>query len=789
MRISLSQQEPSEGFGSVRPRDHPCIFVGQRQEHLLQQTHLAPDESALQGSASQWWRSLVRYDLPASLVVFLVALPLSLGIAVASDAPVLAGVIAAVVGGVLAGALGGSPLQVSGPAAGLTVIVAGLISEFGWAVTCAITVCAGALQLLFGVSRIARAALAISPVVVHAMLAGIGITIGLQQVHVLLGANSQSSAWRNITELPGQVLAVDGAGVILGLLVIGVLVGWRWMPAKVRTIPGPLVAIVLATLVSLLLPFDVSRVALDGSLIDALQLPRLPAGNWGAFITGAVTVALIASVESLLSAVSVDRMHGGQRTNYDRELIGQGTANIASGLIGGLPVTGVIVRSSTNVAAGAKTRASAIMHGVWVLAFALPFAWLAEKIPTAALAGLLIVIGIQLVKWAHIETAQRTGDIAVYLLTVVGVVFLNLLEGVLLGLGLAIALTVWRVVRVRIHAESAGDDDQWRVTIDGSCTFLSLPRLTHALASVPAGTHVTLEASLDFIDHAAHETIEEWRRQHQAAGGTVHVHDLGAAEMHTAADGPPARAFAPLDRRMGVVPWNSWQKSERGHEPHLDGPRSVLDGLAIYHRHTAPYMRPHMKKLAHVQRPETLFVTCADSRILPNVITSSGPGDLLIVRNVGNFVASGQTDTSIEAAIAFAVAELNVSSIVVCGHSSCGAMNALLSRPPAASGTAANDHLQSWLVHGRPTVEAFHQGRHPVARSAAAAGFDTVDQLSMVNVAVQVQTLREHPLVRAAHRRGELQVIGLFYDIATAAAVHVEATAINIGAYAVAHTG
>src|SRR4051794_10246482 len=150
-------------------------------------------------------------------------------------------------------------------------------------------------------------------------------------------------------------------------------------------------------------------------------------------------------------------MSRSQRTNFDRELLGQGAANIASGAIGGLPVTGVIVRSATNVTAGARTRASAILHGVWVLAFALPFAGLARQIPSSALAGMLIVIGLQLVKRAHIETARRTGDIAVYVLTILGVVFLNLLEGVLLGLALALALTLWRVVRVKIHAEPTAE--------------------------------------------------------------------------------------------------------------------------------------------------------------------------------------------------------------------------------------------------------------------------------------------------------------------------------------------
>src|ERR1700729_1621307 len=173
-------------------------------------------------------RSVLRYDLPASLVVFLVALPLSLGSAIASNAPVLAGLIAAIVGGLIAGSIGGSPLQVSGPAAGLTVVVADLVSDFGWAVTCLITVAAGVLQVLLGFSRVARAALAISPVVVHAMLAGIGITIALQQAHVLLGGRSKSSAWHNVIGLPGQILGAHRPGVVLGALVILIMIAWRW---------------------------------------------------------------------------------------------------------------------------------------------------------------------------------------------------------------------------------------------------------------------------------------------------------------------------------------------------------------------------------------------------------------------------------------------------------------------------------------------------------------------------------------------------------------------------------
>lgn len=456
-------------------------------------------------------------------MVFLVALPLSLGIAIASDAPVLSGLIAAIVGGVVAGLIGGSPLQVSGPAAGMTVIVAELVDQFGWATTCWITAAAGVLQVLLGLSRVARAALAISPVVVHAMLAGIGLTIALQQAHVLLGGASHSSSWTNLVELPEQILGAHEGGLILGALVIGVLLAWRWVPAPVSRVPGPLVAIVGVTALSLVVPFDVARITFDGSLLHALQLPELPHGNWGAVTTGVLTVALIASVQSLLTAAAVDRMHSGPRTDFNRELIGQGAANIASGALGGLPIAGVIVRSSTNIAAGAKSGAAAVLHGVWILLFVIPFAALAQRIPTAALAGLLVVIGIRLLNLAHIRTARDNGDFSVYLVTVGCVVFVNLLHGVLIGLALALVLTGWRVLRVKVDAEHIGDE--WLVTLAGACTFLSVPRLTGVLTQIPAGANVTLDVAVNYLDHAAEQALADWQRQHRATGGSVHIRD------------------------------------------------------------------------------------------------------------------------------------------------------------------------------------------------------------------------------------------------------------------------
>ncbi len=499
--------------------------------------------------------SLLRYDLPASLVVFLVALPLSLGIAVASGAPALAGLIAAIVGGVVAGALGGSPLQVSGPAAGLTVIVAGLIAEFGWAITCAITVCAGLLQIVFGLTRVGRRHWRYLPWWCTRCWPA-SVSPSRFNRFTFCSAGNPTVAWHNLIHLPIHLADANPASMALGLLVIVIMVGWRWAPGAARLVPGPLIAIVAATVVSLAMALNVPRVALNGSLVDALQLPSLPDGAWGAFAAGVLTVALIASVESLLTAVAVDRMQSRTRSNLDRELVGQGAANMVSGAIGGLPITGVIVRSSANVAAGARTRASSILHGIWVLVFALPFAGLVEQIPTAALAGLLVVIGVQLVKLTHIATARRNGDIAVYLVTIIGVVFLNLLEGVVIGLALSILMTTWRVSKAKITTE-ATDDGEWHVRVQGSCTCLSLPGLHQALSSVPAGSTVTLVMATPFVDHAAQEYIDAWRRQHEAAGGRVDMVNSGAVDAGKADSGTGGAresgttAMSPRPTRIG----------------------------------------------------------------------------------------------------------------------------------------------------------------------------------------------------------------------------------------------
>ncbi len=583
--------------------------------------------------------------------------------------------------------------------------------QFGWAATAAITCAAGLLQILLGVTRIGRLALSLSPAVVHGMLAGIGVTIAVQQLHVVLGGKAQSSLIANVTALPAQLIAHHGRSVLVGVLTVAIVLAWPRIP-KVKVIPAPLVAVVAVTALAAVFMADVTRVDLPDNPLQSLILPVMPEGTPLEIATAVLTVALVASVESLLSAVAVDKLHRGRRSNLDRELIGQGAANAVSGALGGMPVTGVIVRSSTNVAAGARTRASAILHGIWIAAFVLAAGSMLELIPMAALAGVLLVTGLRLVQLAHIRTLRRHDELLVYVVTAVGVGVLGLAEGVLLGLVLALARVLYRLARATVTATEA--DGVWTVRIRGSLVFLGVASLVRTLRSIPPGATVRVDLTVDHLDHAASEAIEDWRRGHIARGGSVEVYRAGSAEQ----SGRRTRSVALL-----------------------------------------------AKLAADGQRPAHLFITCADSRIVPTMITTSGPGDQFCVRNIGNLVPpKGSNSSSVDAAIEYAVDVLGVKSIVVCGHSSCGAAAAALAADvPEGSG------LQNWLRHLEPSVRRA-VAWEDIVDPATGVRLSPADKLSVANVAVQLENLRSFPCVRAAEDQGRLELIGLWFDIGAATA-------------------
>ncbi|MGA4865791.1 bifunctional SulP family inorganic anion transporter/carbonic anhydrase [Streptomyces lavendulocolor] len=720
-------------------------------------------------------------DVSASIAVFLIALPLSLGIALATGAPLQAGLVAAAVGGLVAGRLGGAPLQVSGPAAGLTLVTAELIQRYGWRTTCAITVLAGLAQLALSALRVARTALVVSPAIVHGMVAGIGVTIALAQLHVVLGGTPQSSAVHNFLGLPAQLADLHVAAVSVSAVTVVVLLAWPRLPGRagrvLRKVPAALTAVAAATVLAIAAGIGVPRVDLPSWSSHAL--PGLPEGPVLGIALGVLTITLVTSVQSLLSAVAVDKLVAARkdttvhvpRSNLDRELAGQGAANIVSGALGGLPVAGVAVRSVANVSAGAVSRHSTMLHGLWVVLAALVLVPVLDLIPLPALAALVMVIGIQMVSITHIRSVTRHREVLVYAVTISGVVLIGILQGVALGIVVAGAVAMHRLTRTRITKETEGDVEH--IKVRGQLTFLAVPRLSRALHQVPPGASAVVELDGSFMDHAAYETLQDWQMSHVARGGQVEM--TGRTGVRIAEPGAGAHACC--------RPWTPWRNHHCGEHPVAEPKRrmkghQLASGLSSFQRNTAPLVREELARLAREgQRPSQLFLTCADSRLVTSMITASGPGDLFTVRNVGNLVplpGAESGDDSVAAAIEYAVDVLRVQSITVCGHSDCGAMQTLLSSNPDAPETP----LRRWLRHGVPSLERMRSAHRTWARlsggptcdGAGRLPADAAEQLCLTNVVQQLEHLKAHEAVARRIAEGTLELHGMYFHVGEAQA-------------------
>ncbi|MEU6348735.1 SulP family inorganic anion transporter [Streptomyces sp. NPDC047072] len=453
-------------------------------------------------------------DVFASLVVFLVALPLCVGIAIASGVPAELGLVTGIVGGLVAGALPGSSLQVSGPAAGLTVLVYEAVQRYGVEVLGVLVLGAGLVQLGLGALRLGRWFRAVSMAVVQGMLAGIGLVLVAGQVYALGDAAAPASGLGKLAGLVALPRLVDPVALSVGAATMVVLLLWpRWRRGA-RLVPAPLVAVALASVVTGVGDLAVRRVEVRG-LVDAVRLPQ--AADFGRLtevgvIGTVVAFALIASAESLFSAAAVDRLHAGRRTEYDRELMAQGAGNAVCGLLGALPMTAVIVRSAANVQAGARTKASRVLHGVWLLVFTVVLPGLLGVIPVAALAALLVHAGCRLVPVREMRALWRghRGEVGVLAVTAVAVVVGNLFEGVLVGLALAVAKTAWDISHVHVESEDRGEAGIV-VRVLGHATFLRLPKLLDALEALPRDREVRLElGGLRHVDHACAAAVEGW---------------------------------------------------------------------------------------------------------------------------------------------------------------------------------------------------------------------------------------------------------------------------------------
>lgn len=475
-------------------------------------------------------------DALASVVVFLVALPLCMGIAIASGVPPAMGLITGIIGGLVAGSLSGCPLQVSGPAAGLAVIIFELVKDYGIEALAPIVLAAGVMQAIAGMLKVGQLFRSIAPAVVYGMLAGIGVLIFAAQFHVMVDDSPRSNGIQNMLAIPEAIYKgtvpveekVHHLAALIGLMTIVALVAWqKFAPAKLKWIPGALVGVGLATIFAHLSDLPIKYVDIPDSLFSTLHLPT--AAAWMRLtdfhiLLAAGALAFVASAETLLSATAVDQMHSGPRTNYDKELFSQGVGNTLAGLAGGLPMTGVIVRSATNVTAGAKTRMSAILHGVWLLALVAAAPSVLRLIPTASLAAVLVYTGYKLVNIQNVRRLLQYGrmPVLIYGVTLVVIVAEDLLTGIIVGLVLSLVTILYSVTHLSVEVKTNGN--QVDVYLSGAATFIRMPTLIDRLERLPADAAVRVHVQrLGYVDHACLDAIAAWEKQRNDKGGSTVV--------------------------------------------------------------------------------------------------------------------------------------------------------------------------------------------------------------------------------------------------------------------------
>lgn len=475
------------------------------------------------------------HDVLPSLVVFLVALPLCMGVAIASGVPPAAGLITGTVGGVVAGLISSSRFQVSGPTVSLALIVWDIVNQFGIKALGLVVLLSGLLQICFGVLKLGRIFRAVSPAVVQGMLSGIGLLILVSQFHVMLDAKPKGTGLQNLIALPDLLFKVltlnDGvheAAALIGLLTIATIVTWEKLPIeKLRNgIPPTLIAILVSTTVATLLALNLNRVELPESMLLSLTPadPSFVEQRGWTLMLSALVVALVGSAETLITANALDRMLPGHKSKYDQELIAQGVGNTICGALGALPLAGVIVRSSVNVKAGARTKASTVLHGIWLLIFTLCFPAQLRLIPAASLAAVLVYAGYKLVDIRAAKRIAKQGrsEIIIFVLTVLTVMTKDLLSGALVGMTLSAVSLLYVFCKLDILKTQTNGRTTLRLL--GAATFLSLPKLAEVLDDLPVDTELHVDFSqLTYIDHASLDLLIKWEEQYKNQGGTLTI--------------------------------------------------------------------------------------------------------------------------------------------------------------------------------------------------------------------------------------------------------------------------
>ena len=719
-------------------------------------------------------------DLTAGLVVFLVALPLCLGVALASGAPLLSGVLAGIVGGILVGTLSGSQTSVSGPAAGLTAVVAVQIGALGFQAFLLAVVVAGLIQIAMGLARAGFVAAFFPSAVIKGLLAAIGVILILKQIPHILGhdpdpegdmAFQQPDSQNTFSELAELAGNIEPGAAAIGLLSIALLVVWgRWERLKNSAFPAPLAVVLLGVGLSLVLrrfgdpwgipPSHLVQVPVGDGLtgfFGFLQLPDFAQWSNPAVYTAALTLAAVASLETLLNLEAVDKIDPRRRVSPpSRELVAQGIGNVASGLVGGLPVTSVIVRSSVNINAGGKTKLAAIFHGVLLLvSVVLLPVWL-NMIPLSCLAAILLVTGVKLASPALVKRMWNEGryQFVPFALTVAAIVLTDLLIGVLIGFAVSIGFILWSNARrpIRRIVEKHLGGDVVHIELANQVSFLNRSALARALDEVPRGGHVLLDAqSTNYIDPDVLDLIRDFKEQTAPARG-VEVSLLGFRSKYELGDQIQYVDYSTRELQAALTPEQVLQILKDGHERFRTGRRLTRD------------LGRQVNATAGGQHPLAVVLSCIDSRTPAELIFDLGLGDIFSVRIAGN-VTGQKVLGSVEYACAVAGAKL----VLVMGHTRCGAVTAAVelagSTQRAAEATGCQ-HLDPILHEIRQSIDPLTcQG---VEQLPPAAKESFINAVARRNVTRVVETvLQQSQTLNDLVRDGRIAIVGAMYDVVT----------------------
>jgi carbonic anhydrase/SulP family sulfate permease len=722
-------------------------------------------------------------DLIAGLVVFLVALPLCLGVALASNAPPISGLIAGIVGGILVGVLSGSHSSVSGPAAGLTAVVAAQIASLGsFQAFLVAVVLAGALQVIMGMCRAGFISAFFPLSVIKGLLAAIGVILILKQIPHLLGHDTdpmgdksfqQTDGENTFSELAVAFFDVHPGAILVGIASIALIVFWDKVKfLKQSPVPAPLVVVVLGVLLNQLFQVLGGSLVIESSHLVAVPVTAGPGDfirnalifpDWRVLsnpvvYTSAVTIAVVASLETLLNIEAVDKLDPKQRvTPPNRELLAQGVGNIAAGLIGGLPMTSVIVRSSVNINAKAESKVSAIWHGVLLIGCVMLVPALLNQIPLAALAAILLMTGLKLASPKLIRQMWSEGQkqFLPFIITILAIVLTDLLVGVLIGLAVSIGFILHNNARrpLRRILEKHVSGDVMHIVLANQVSFLSRASLEQALRSVPRGGHILLDAgNTDYIDPDVLDLITDFRDTTAGAIG-VKLSLKGFRDKYPQLqDHIQFVDYSSREMLQELTPERVLQLLQEGNERFLGSRPLTRDQNRLVEATSAG------------QFPMAAVLGCIDSRAPAEVVFDLGLGDIFSARVAGN-IATPELLGSLEYACAVVGSKL----VVVLGHTSCGAVNAAVDLLAAAK--KASEATPCGNLDG--LVNEIQQAINPATLKkpdqwSPGEKVAYANEISRHNVMRTIRMIRQRSAtLDRLVLEGKIAIVGALYDVSS----------------------